>query len=272
MAIPIALTVAGSDSAGGAGMQADLKTLAALGVHGASAITAVTAQNTLGTAGVHPVPAAFVARQIRTVFEDLAVGAVKTGMLVSAPTVEAVADALAGCRVPLVVDPVLVSRSGARIVDAAMIAALRRRLIPAAAVLTPNLDEAAILTGTPVAASDEDLARQGRALLDLGAGAVVLKGGRGLGDEARDLVLLRGGGQFTLAGPRIATRNNHGTGCTLSAAIAAHLAQGSEVEAAIRAARAYVAGAIAAADRLGIGSGHGPVHHFHRLWPEAADG
>jgi hydroxymethylpyrimidine/phosphomethylpyrimidine kinase len=252
-------------------MQADLKTFAALGVHGACAVTAVTAQNTLGTAAVHPVPPEMVGRQIATVLDDLEVSAVKTGMLVSAATVEAVAGALAR-RVPaLVVDPVLVSRTGARIVDDAMIAALKRRLLPAAAVLTPNLDEAAILTGLPVAATAEALAAQSRALLEMGAAAVVLKDGRGRGSQARDLVLIRGAEPFALAYPRVATRNNHGTGCTLAAAIAAHLARGAGTEAAIRAARSYVAGAIAAADRLGIGHGHGPVHHFHRLWPEADD-
>ncbi|ACA19268.1 phosphomethylpyrimidine kinase [Methylobacterium sp. 4-46] len=265
---PIAVTVAGSDSGGGAGIQADLKTFSALGVYGASVVTALTAQNTLGVQAVHEVPGDFVARQIASVFGDLAVGAVKIGMLAREPVIAAVAEGLAAhaAGIPVVLDPVMVATSGDRLLAADAVASLRDRLIPRASVLTPNLPEAAILLGEPLAADEAAMLAQGRRLLALGPGAVLMKGGHGAGEESTDLLVGPGEDVLRLTGPRLATRHTHGTGCTLSAALAAGLARGLPLPDAARAAKAYLAAALAAAERLAVGRGHGPVHHFHALW------
>ncbi|MEH3146939.1 MAG: bifunctional hydroxymethylpyrimidine kinase/phosphomethylpyrimidine kinase [Methylobacterium frigidaeris] len=264
----IAVTIAGSDSGGGAGIQADLKTFSALGVYGASVVTALTAQNTRGVQGIHDVPAGFVGQQIGSVFGDLAVSAVKIGMLSQAPVIAAVAEGLdrhaAGC--PVVLDPVMVATSGDRLLGDGAIDALQRLLLPRALVITPNLPEAAALLGEAVAADEAAMLDQGRRLLALGPGAVLMKGGHAAGAESVDLLVGADGAVLRLAGPRVATRNTHGTGCTLSAAIAAGLARGLALPDAARAAKDYVSAAIAAADRLSIGHGHGPVHHFHALW------
>ncbi|MCZ8184837.1 MAG: bifunctional hydroxymethylpyrimidine kinase/phosphomethylpyrimidine kinase [Beijerinckiaceae bacterium] len=262
----IALTIAGSDSGGGAGIQADLKTFSALGVYGASVITALTAQNTLGVQGIHDVPAEFVSRQIRSVLEDIPVNAVKIGMLSVPVTIEAVADSLAaGYSGPVIVDPVMVAASGDPLLTEAAVATLVGRLLPRADLLTPNLHEAARLLGEPMAESVAAMEAQGRALLALGPRAVLMKGGHGSGAEAID-VLVTPAGLKAFAAPRIPSRNSHGTGCTLSSAIAAGLAKGQALEEAVGAAKAYVHAAIAAADRLQIGQGHGPTHHFHAFW------
>lgn len=264
---PTALTIAGSDSGGGAGIQADLKTFAALGVHGASAIAALTAQNTRGVQGVLEVPADFVAAQVASVLDDLAVRAVKIGMLPSPETIAAVAEALrvGAPGVPIVLDPVMIATSGDRLVGDAAVAALRERLIPVADLVTPNLPEAAALLGEDEVGDEAGMVAQGRRLLALGARAVLVKGGHGGGAESIDW-LVRPDGERRLAAPRIATANTHGTGCTLAAAVAAGLARGLAMEAAVAAAKAYLTDALAAADRLRIGGGHGPVHHFHRWW------
>lgn len=265
MSAPIALTIAGSDSGGGAGIQADLKTFSALGVYGASVITALTAQNTLGVQGIHDVPAEFVARQIRSVLDDLAVRAVKIGMLSVPATIEAVAQGLAEFEGPVVLDPVMVAASGDSLLSESAIETLKRRLIPGVAVLTPNLPEAARLLGTAPATNEVEMETQGRALLALGPKAVLVKGGHGEGAEAIDL-LVSSAGTTRLVLPRIPSRNAHGTGCTLSSAIAAGLAKGLALQEAVSAAKTYVHAAIAAADRLDIGHGHGPTHHFHAWW------
>jgi hydroxymethylpyrimidine/phosphomethylpyrimidine kinase len=266
MRVPIALTIAGSDSGGGAGIQADLKAFSANGVYGASVLTALTAQNTRGVQAIHDVPAAFVAAQIDSVFSDLAVDAVKIGMLSQVPVIEAVADGLARHHARRVVlDPVMVATSGDRLIADGAVAALKARLIPRAQLITPNLPEAAALLDCPVATDEAEMERQGRALLALGAGAVLVKGGHGDSAEAVDL-LVTADGALRLATPRIATRNTHGTGCTLSSAIAAQLAHGKPLAEAVAAAKDYVTRAIAAADRLGVGHGHGPTHHFHAWW------
>jgi hydroxymethylpyrimidine/phosphomethylpyrimidine kinase len=262
----IALTIAGSDSGGGAGIQADIKTFSALGVYGASVITALTAQNTLGVQGIHDVPPDFVARQMESVFADLAVNAVKIGMLSVPATIEAVADTLSRrYQGPVVLDPVMVAASGDPLLTEAAIGTLVGRLIPRADCLTPNLPEAARLLGREIASDEAEMAKQGRALLALGPKAVLMKGGHGSGPEAVDL-LVTGTGTARFAAPRIASRNSHGTGCTLSSAIAAGFAKGLALEDAVGAAKAYVNAAIAAADRLAIGHGHGPTHHFHAYW------
>lgn len=263
----IALTIAGSDSGGGAGIQADLKTFSALGVYGASVLTALTAQNTKGVTGVHGVPPDFVRAQIDAVMSDLDVGAIKIGMLASSAIVDAVVAGLEAWPGPsIVLDPVMVAQSGDPLIDDGAVATLRDRLLPLATVITPNLPEAARLLGGDPAGTEADMANQGRALIGLGARAVLMKGGHGDGPEAVDL-LVTGDRTIRLAAPRVQTRNTHGTGCTLSSAIAAGLARGLDLEPATRAAKTYLTDALSAADHLKIGAGHGPVHHFHRLWP-----
>ena len=260
---PIALTIAGSDSSGGAGIQADLKTFAALGVYGASAITALTAQNTQGVTGIHLVPPDFVTAQIDAVFADLAVKAVKIGMVAQRATIEAIAGALQRwSHAPIVLDPVMVATSGDRLLAPEAVAALRTRLIPMAAILTPNLPEAAALLDETVASSEAEIEAQGRRLLALGCPAVLIKGGHGGGRDSIDYLVSRSG-TLPLSAPRSPTRNTHGTGCSLSSAIAAGLAKGDDLETAVRAAKVWVSEAIAAADRFSVGHGHGPIHHFH---------
>ncbi|RJL18093.1 bifunctional hydroxymethylpyrimidine kinase/phosphomethylpyrimidine kinase [Paracoccus siganidrum] len=260
----IALTIAGSDSGGGAGIQADLKAFSALGAYGASVLTAVTAQNTRAVTAVQALSPAIVGAQIAAVFDDLAVGAVKIGMLGDPQVIRAVAEGLRGCGLPVVLDPVMVAKSGDRLLAAEAIAALRAELLPLATVLTPNLPEAAEILGASPAADLEAREAQGAALLALGPEWVLMKGGHDSGAICTDLLV--GPQRHALVAPRIETRNTHGTGCTLSAAIAAGLAQGMEVPQAVTRAHSYLQGAIAAADRLRVGSGHGPVHHFHALW------
>jgi len=263
---PVALTIAGSDSSGGAGIQADLKSFAALGVYGASVITALTAQNTTGVSGIHPVPAGFVTAQIDAVFSDLAVGAMKIGMVAQAETIAAIADALDRWSPRhVVLDPVMVATSGDRLLATEAVDALRTRLFPLAALITPNLPEAAALLNEPVAENEAAVERQGRRLLALGCRAVLIKGGHGHGAESIDY-LIDGERTIALAAPRVATANTHGTGCSLSSAIAAGLAKGCELESAVRDAKAWITDAIAAADRFAVGHGHGPVHHFHKFY------
>lgn len=266
MTTPVALTIAGSDSSGGAGIQADLKTFAALGVYGASAITALTAQNTKGVSGIHAVPADFVTAQIDAVFSDLAVGAVKIGMVAQVGSIDAIASALARWRPShVVLDPVMVATSGDRLLASDAVEALRQKLIPIASVITPNLPEAAALLDVPIAASAAEIEGQGRRLLALGCRAVLIKGGHGQGTESTDH-LVTAGGSIALAAPRVATRNTHGTGCSLSSAVAAGLAKGDSLDQAVRNAKAWISAAIAAADRFSVGHGHGPIHHFHGFY------
>ena len=262
----IALTIAGSDSSGGAGIQADLKTFAALGVYGASAITALTAQNTRGVTGIHDVPPGFVAAQIDAVFADLKVDAVKIGMLSNKPTIEAVARGLARHHAKnIVLDPVMIATSGDRLISEDAIATLRTKIIPHALIVTPNLPEAAALTGAALARNEREMEVQARQILSLGARTVLIKGGHGEGPDSVDLLV--GQGQVvTLAAKRVATANTHGSGCTLSSAIAAGLAKGLDFVTASQEAKRYVTAAIAAAERLAVGSGHGPLHHFHSHW------
>ena len=266
MTIPIALTIAGSDCSGGAGIQADLKTFAAFGVYGASVITALTAQNTTGVTAIHQVPADFVTAQIDAVFGDLDVRAVKIGMAAQSATIDAIAAGLT--RWPpghVVLDPVMVATSGDRLLAADAIKSLQTKLIPRASLITPNLPEAAALLNEPVASGEAAIESQGKRLLSMGCAAVLIKGGHGQGAESVDY-LVRGSGAVALAAPRIATKNTHGTGCSLSSAIAAGLARGEDLETAVRHAKTWVSAAIAAADRLGVGHGHGPIHHFHRFY------
>ena len=262
--VATALTIAGSDSGGGAGSQADLKTFSALGVYGTSVITAVTAQNTCAVTDVHPIPNATVAAQIAAVLDDIRVDAIKIGMLGDASLIGTVAEALAGYPGPIVLDPVMVAKSGARLLPDTARTALITRLLPRADLLTPNLPEAASLLDMPEAATNADMQEQGARLRDLGARAVLMKGGHGTGDICTDWLIADE--ILRLDVPRIATRNTHGTGCTLSSAIAAGLAQGLSLTRAVEAAHLWLHRAIRAADTLELGQGHGPVHHFHEVW------
>jgi len=264
MTTPTALTIAGSDSGGGAGIQADLKTFSALGVFGASAITAVTAQNTCDVTDVFAIPNAMVAAQIAAVLGDIRVDAIKIGMLGDASLIEMVAKALRGFAGPVVLDPVMVAKSGARLLPDAARSALITHLLPRADLLTPNLPEAASLLGLPEAATDQEMQEQGNRLRDMGAKGILMKGGHGKGDICTDWLLATEVVQ--LDAPRIATRNTHGTGCTMSSAIAAGLAKGMPLVQAVESAHHWLHRAIIAADSLEIGRGHGPVHHFHEIW------
>jgi hydroxymethylpyrimidine/phosphomethylpyrimidine kinase len=265
MGIPIALTIAGSDSSGGAGIQADMKTFSACGVYGASVITALTAQNTKGVFAIHDVPADFIAAQMDAVFSDFNVGAVKIGMLGNAPAIHAVAAGIDRHRARnVVLDPVMAATSGEQLLRPDAIGALRN-LIGRARVVTPNLPEAAALLDMPLAHDEDDMRRQANTLLALGPDAVLIKGGHGSGPESVDLLVdAESCERFTA--PRIATGNTHGTGCTLAAAVTAGLAKDLQLAEAVRQAKAYVSAAIAAADRLNVGSGRGPLHHFHAWW------
>ncbi|HEY6832878.1 MAG TPA: bifunctional hydroxymethylpyrimidine kinase/phosphomethylpyrimidine kinase [Pseudolabrys sp.] len=262
----IALTIAGSDSGGGAGIQADLKTFAALGVYGASVITALTAQNTRGVTGIHDVPADFITAQIDAVFSDLAVNAVKIGMLSQVAAIDAAAGGLARHHATnIVLDPVMVATSGDRLLANEAIEALRTKLMPRAMVVTPNLPEAAALLDRPLARDEAEMESQARALLAFGAQTVLIKGGHGTSEESVDLIV-DANSVTRLAAKRIVTKNTHGTGCTLSSAIAAGLAKGLTLHDAVGQAKDYVTAAIAAADALQVGHGHGPLHHFHKFW------
>ena len=256
------LSIAGSDSGGGAGIQADIKTVTALGGYAMSAITAVTVQDSTGVHGFHPVPPHIVADQIRAVMADIGADAIKTGMLVSAACVEAVADALVPfAAVPLVIDTVMIAKGGMALLDDAGIEAMKTRLFSLAALITPNAPEAARLAGITVETAD-DLARAGLMLREMGARAVLLKGGHIAGDTVTD-ILVDESGAHRFSGSRIESSSTHGTGCTLASAIAMGLAQGSSVQDAIQRARAFVRKAIRTG--LPFGRGTGPLNHLHGI-------
>jgi hydroxymethylpyrimidine/phosphomethylpyrimidine kinase len=261
--MPSVLTIAGSDSSAGAGIQADLKTFAALRVYGTSAITAVTAQNTLGVTAIYELPPDIVAAQIDAVVADIPPDAVKTGMLASAPIVEVVAARMREHALPnLVVDPVMVAKSGHHLLREDAVAALRDLLLPLCAVAMPNLLEAEVLVGGKIT-SDNDVRRAAEEIVGQGAGAVVIKGGHREGAQAVD-VLYDGDAFREYSAPRIDTTSTHGTGCTFASAIAAYLARGEPLIEAVAHAKEYLTEALRRA--YPIGGGHGPVHHFHRWW------
>jgi hydroxymethylpyrimidine/phosphomethylpyrimidine kinase len=262
--VPNLLSIAGSDPSGGAGIQADLKTFAALGGYGMSVLTGLTAQNTRGVRGVYEVPAHFVTAQLDALFDDVRVDAVKIGMLGTAEVARAVAATLAARRPPYVVlDPVMVATSGDRLLREDAVSALRDGLLPLVDLITPNLPEAADLLGVPEAGDETGMRAQLDELARLGP-AVLLKGGHLTGPDCPDLLALPGQPDpIRLSSPRVHTRNTHGTGCTLSAAIAALRPQRDGWPAAVTDAKAYLTAALNAADQLDVGTGHGPVHHFH---------
>lgn len=254
------LIIAGSDSGGGAGIQADIKAVTAMGGYAATAITAITVQNTLGVQDVHPLPLDLIEAQARAVLDDIGADAIKTGMLGSVEVVERVAAILDSADVPAVVDPVMIAKGGHPLLPDAAVEAVRRLMVPRAALLTPNAPEAEALTGVPVADLDGQR-RAGEALLTMGAKAVLMKGGHVPGETVVDL-LLTPSGETVLEGERVETRHTHGTGCTLASACAAGLAKGLSLEVAVAEAWAYVAEAIRRAP--GLGQGHGPLDHG---WP-----
>lgn len=261
------LTIAGSDSGGGAGIQADLKTFAALGCYGMSVITALTAQNTTGVTGIHPVPVDFIARQMNAVFTDIGTDAVKIGMLFSSALIETVARGLQKhAAANIVIDPVMVAQSGDRLLEDDAVAAIKAHLLPMADVVTPNLPEAAVLLQRDIESLD-DMQSAARDLARFGCRAVLLKGGHQQDLRSTDVLYLADADRSViLKGKVIETRNNHGTGCTLSSAVAAHLARGLELEAAVQGAKAYITAAIGAGADYRLGAGHGPVHHFFNFW------
>ena len=268
MSTAIALTIAGSDSGGGAGIQADLKTFSALGVYGASVITALTAQNTREVRAIFDISPEFIRQQIDTVCEDLAVTAVKIGMLSQPHVIETVAASLQQHQLsPIVLDPVMVAKSGDSLLQPAAVDALRTRLVPLAQLITPNLPEAGVLLDEPAPDDERSMLSAAEKLIKLGCDAVLLKGGHLDSEHSLDL-FFDGHEALQLPAQRVHTRNTHGTGCSLSSAITAQLAKGSSLVSAVQAGKAYISAAIAAADRLSIGHGHGPVHHFHALWEE----
>ena len=257
------LIVAGSDSGGGAGIQADIKTVTALGGYAATAVTAITVQNTQGVTGIHPIPLDIVRGQITTVLDDIGADAIKTGMLATAAVIEAVMAALRNNRMPLIVDPVMVAKGGAALLEYDAVAALKRHVLPRAALITPNLPEAEALTGRTIA-TPEAMRDALKHLLDLGPKAVLLKGGHLPGDEIVDLYA-GPDGTHEWHGPRIATRHTHGTGCTLASAVATGFAQHLSAVDSITRARHYVRRAIETAP--GLGQGHGPLNHAHTVRP-----
>jgi hydroxymethylpyrimidine/phosphomethylpyrimidine kinase len=263
---PNVLSIAGSDPSGGAGILADIKAFSALGAYGTAVLTALTAQNTQGVTGVHAIPPEFVRAQLDTLLVDVRIAAIKVGMLSNAALAAVVAERLAGLGVPVVVDPVMIAKSGDRLLDAEAIDTLRRLVLPIACVLTPNLPEAGVLLGRAAPTTVEEMRQAAADLHALGPRYVLVKGGHLTGASSPD-ILFDGRELTELPAPRVPTRNTHGTGCTLSAAIAALLPQRVDVPSAIRDAKAYVSAALLASDQLDVGSGHGPLHHFHAFWP-----
>lgn len=261
----IAMTIAGSDSGGGAGIQADLKTFSALGVYGTSVLTAITAQNTLGVSAIENLSPVIISAQIDAVLSDIAVNAIKIGMVSTTPTIEAIANRLEHWDRRVVFDPVMVATAGDSLLQPDAIEALRQLLLPRADLLTPNLPEAALLTGQPIAEDEMQMAVQADRLLSLGASAVLIKGGHAKGAMSTDL-LFDGNAMQRFSRPRIATSHDHGTGCTLASAITAGLAKGLDLQESVGLAKDYLTAAIAAAETLKVGRGRGPVHHFHQWW------
>ncbi|MEQ7124822.1 bifunctional hydroxymethylpyrimidine kinase/phosphomethylpyrimidine kinase [Actinopolymorpha sp. B11F2] len=264
---PVALTIATSDPSGGAGIQADLKTFSALGAYGTAVLVALTAQNTRGVTGIQVIPTAFIAEQLDTLFADVSVDAVKIGMLANAAVIRTVADALVRLRPPcIVLDPVMVAASGDRLLEPDAVADLRDRLLPLVDLVTPNIPEAATLLARPPAQSVDEAEEQARDLRRMGARRVLLKGGHRLDSDESTDVYVDAERTRLFNAPRIRTRHTHGTGCTLSSAIAALRPQRPGWPEAIGAAKAYLTEAIAAADTLAVGTGNGPVHHFYHWW------
>lgn len=262
-----ALTIAGTDPSGGAGIQADLKAFSALEAYGTSVITALVAQNTRGVQSVYRIEPAFVAAQLDSVLSDVRIDSVKIGMLAEAEIVEVVAERLRRYPVPYVVlDTVMLAKSGDPLLQPQAVTSLRQRLLPQVSIITPNLPEAAALLACPIAENENEMREQGEALLALGCQAVLMKGGHLAGSESPDWLFTLGAPPQRFSALRVNTRHTHGTGCTLSAALAALRPRYDNWSACVAAAKAYLQGALQQADTLEVGQGIGPVHHFHRWW------
>jgi len=260
------LTIAGSDSGGGAGIQADLKTFSALGCFGMSAITAITAQNTTAVTAIYPIPADVVGKQIAAVISDIGVDAVKIGMLNSPEVIGEVAAQLKQFQVKkIVLDPVMVAKSGDKLLQDESIEALKRELIPLAEIITPNIPEAEVLTARAIS-NKEEMIEAAKQLIENGAKSVLLKGGHFEGETSPDCLMLNNREVIWFESKRVASPNTHGTGCTLSSAIASYLALGKSTLEAVKLAKQFITNAIIAGADYKIGNGHGPVHHFHLLW------
>ena len=265
MSIVSALTIAGSDSGGGAGIQADLKTFSSRGVYGASVITALTAQNTQGVTMIEAVSLDMIIAQIKAVLDDIDISVIKIGMLGSADVIKTVARALTHYQGPIILDPVMVAKSGDRLLDNDAEQALIEFLVPRSSILTPNLPEAACLVKADQAETSDQMRQQAKALMNYGARAVLMKGGHSTAALCHDL-LVQKDREDSFTAPRLNTRNTHGTGCSLSSAIAAEIAKGKTVVDAVQVSHQWLQGALKKADKLDIGKGHGPVHHFHEFW------
>ena len=265
MSIVSALTIAGSDSGGGAGIQADLKAFSSRGVYGASVITALTAQNTQGVTMIEAVSLDMITAQIKAVLDDIDISAIKIGMLGSADVIKTVARALRHYQGPIILDPVMVAKSGDRLLDNDAEQALIEFLVPRSSILTPNLPEAACLVNAVQAETSDQMRQQAKALMNYGARAVLMKGGHSIAALCHDL-LVQKDREDSFTAPRLNTRNTHGTGCSLSSAIAAEIAKGKTVVDAVQVSHQWLQGALKKADKLDIGKGHGPVHHFHEFW------
>ena len=264
--IPVCLTIAGSDSGGGAGIQADLKVMSALGVYGASVITALTAQNTREVRSIFPVSPEFVIEQIETVYDDLDIDAVKIGMLGTPELTFAVASALRSLEAKnIILDPVMISKSGCKLLNDEGVDALKQRLIPSSDIITPNIPEAMVLLNKTTQPNLQDMEDYCFELLKLGAKSVLLKGGHMQGDVLHDLYY-DGSDIISMTSPRINTKNTHGTGCSMSSAIASFVAKGNDIKTSVQNAKNYIAGAVARSDELDIGSGSGPINHFYKVW------
>lgn len=268
---PNVLSVAGLDPSGGAGILADIKTFSALGAYGTAVLTALTAQNTRGVSGVQPVAPAFVRAQLDALLADVHIDAIKIGMIANAEIAQVLVDRLAGAQVPLVLDPVMVAKSGDRLLEESAVAVLREQLLPLATLITPNLPEAGVLLGRPAPSNLAEMQDAASALHALGARHVLIKGGHLAGAESPDLSY--DGVRFLeLPAARVQTSNTHGTGCTLSAAVTALLPQRRDLDSALREAKHYVSAALEASQQLAVGGGHGPLHHFHAWWPSLERG
>ena len=260
------LTIAGSDPSGGAGIQADLKSFSANGVYGMSVITALTAQNTKGVSSIHSLPKDFILDQLNSIFNDIQVDAVKIGMIANSLISETIANFLhIKNAVNIVLDPVMVAKGGAKLLEDDAISSIKSNLMPISTIVTPNLPEASILSETKEASSQDEMTIQGKALLNYGANSIFIKGGHLKGIFSPDLLVLKKD-LLWFNSKKIKTKNTHGTGCTLSSAIAANLSKGFDISKAVKDAKDYVYGAIKYADNLDVGSGNGPTHHFHSVW------
>ena len=262
----IALTIAGSDSGGGAGIQADIKTFSALGVYGCSVITAVTAQNTLTVSGIEEISNEIIEAQISSILDDLPVNAIKVGMVFSKDTINVIYKKLHDLNIPIILDPVMIAKSGDKLLKDDAANELMKKLIPISSLLTPNLPEASRILSCNPAKNISEMKDQGKALCDFGAKAVLIKGGHQSGENCDDILVLNSGKSFHFSAKRKFTKNTHGTGCSYSSAITALVAKGNGICDAVEIAHNWLQGAINFSDKLSIGNGHGPIHHFYKIW------